>query len=57
MAQRFQRCDQDALLEQGFSPRGTRLDTDLLRRFRLQRGYQTRINAILRAYMEAQATI
>ncbi len=34
-----------------------RLDTDLLRWFRQQRGYQTRINAILRAYMEAQATI
>ncbi|MGA9391441.1 MAG: BrnA antitoxin family protein [Candidatus Sulfotelmatobacter sp.] len=30
-----------------------RLDTDLLRGFRQQRGYQTRINAILRAYMEA----
>ncbi len=34
-----------------------RLDTDLLRWFRQQRGYQTRINAILRAYMEAQARI
>ncbi len=34
-----------------------RLDTDLLRWFRQQRGYQTRINAILRAYMEAQAGI
>ncbi len=33
-----------------------RLDTDLLRWFRRQRGYQTRINAILRAYMEARAT-
>ncbi len=32
-----------------------RLDTDLLRWFRQQRGYQTRINAILRAYMEARA--
>jgi hypothetical protein len=30
-----------------------RLDADLLRRFRQQRGYQTRINAILRAYMQA----
>jgi len=28
-----------------------RLDADLLRWFRQQRGYQTRINAILRAYM------
>jgi uncharacterized protein (DUF4415 family) len=31
-----------------------RLDSDLLRWFRQQRGYQTRINAILRAYMHAQ---
>ena len=30
-----------------------RLDTDLLEWFRQQRGYQTRINAILRAYMKA----
>jgi uncharacterized protein (DUF4415 family) len=30
-----------------------RLDADLLRWFRRQRGYQTRINAILRAYMQA----
>jgi hypothetical protein len=30
-----------------------RLDTDLLRWFRRRRGYQTRINAILRAYMDA----
>ncbi len=30
-----------------------RLDADLLRWFRQQRGYQTRINAILRAYMNA----
>ena len=30
-----------------------RLDADLLRWFRQQRGYQTRINAILRAYMRA----
>ena len=29
-----------------------RLDADLLRWFRQQRGYQTRINAILRAYMK-----
>ena len=33
-----------------------RLDADLLRWFRQQRGYQTRINAILRAYMSAHAT-
>lgn len=30
-----------------------RLDADLLRWFRRERGYQTRINAILRAYMHA----
>jgi len=30
-----------------------RLDKDLLEWFRRQRGYQTRINAILRAYMNA----
>ncbi len=30
-----------------------RLDADLLDWFRQQRGYQTRINAILRAYMKA----
>jgi uncharacterized protein (DUF4415 family) len=31
-----------------------RLDADLLRWFRREREYETRINAILRAYMEAQ---
>jgi uncharacterized protein (DUF4415 family) len=31
-----------------------RLDADLLERFRRERGYQRRINAILRAYMNAQ---
>jgi uncharacterized protein (DUF4415 family) len=31
-----------------------RLDADLLDWFRSNRGYQTRINAILRAYMDAQ---
>ena len=30
-----------------------RLDADLLQWFRRERGYQTRINAILRAYMQA----
>jgi uncharacterized protein (DUF4415 family) len=30
-----------------------RLDADLIEWFRRQRGYQTRINAILRAYMKA----
>ena len=30
-----------------------RLDSDLLDWFRQQRGYQTRINAILRTYMQA----
>jgi uncharacterized protein (DUF4415 family) len=34
-----------------------RLDADLLRWFRQQRGYQTRINAILRAYMQAQDSL
>lgn len=33
-----------------------RLDADLLAWFRQQRGYQTRINAILRAYMKAHET-
>jgi len=33
-----------------------RLDADLLRWFRQQPGYQTRINAILRAYMAAHAS-
>ena len=32
-----------------------RLDADLLRWFRQQRGYQTRVNAILRAYMAAHS--
>ena len=31
-----------------------RLDADLLEWFRRERGYQTRINAILRAYMDAK---
>jgi uncharacterized protein (DUF4415 family) len=34
-----------------------RLDADLLRWFRQQRGYQTRINAILRAYMQAHHSV
>jgi uncharacterized protein (DUF4415 family) len=34
-----------------------RLDADLLRWFRQQRGYQTRINAILRAYMQAHGSV
>ena len=32
-----------------------RLDADLLEWFRSERGYQTRINAILRAYMNAHS--
>jgi len=32
-----------------------RLDAELLEWFRSERGYQTRINAILRAYMNAHA--
>ena len=31
-----------------------RLDADVLEWLRLQKGYQTRINAVLRTYMEAQ---
>jgi uncharacterized protein (DUF4415 family) len=31
-----------------------RLDADLLEWFRRERGYQTRINAVLRAYMNAK---
>lgn len=31
-----------------------RLDADLLKWLRLQKGYQTRINAVLRTYMDAQ---
>jgi uncharacterized protein (DUF4415 family) len=31
-----------------------RLDADLLRCLRRQKGYQTRINAVLRTYMDAQ---
>ena len=34
-----------------------RLDADLLRWFRQQRGYQTRTNAILRAYMQALSSV
>jgi len=34
-----------------------RLDADLLRWFRQQRGYQTRINAILRAHMQANESV
>src|SRR5262249_25651145 len=32
-----------------------RLDADLLEWFRKRRGYQTRINAVLRSYMQAHA--
>jgi uncharacterized protein (DUF4415 family) len=31
-----------------------RLDADLLKWLRQQKGYQTRINAVLRTYMDAQ---
>jgi uncharacterized protein (DUF4415 family) len=34
-----------------------RLDADLLKWFRQHPGYQTRINAILRAYMQAHTTV
>jgi len=33
-----------------------RLDADLLEWLRSQKGYQTRINAVLRTYMEAHGT-
>ena len=33
-----------------------RLDADLLQWLRKQKGYQTRINAVLRSYMEANLT-
>jgi uncharacterized protein (DUF4415 family) len=38
------------------APVTMRLDADLLRWLRQPRGFQIRINAILRAYMKAQAT-
>ena len=34
-----------------------RLDADLLQWLRKQKGYQTRINAVLRAYMQASRTV
>jgi uncharacterized protein (DUF4415 family) len=34
-----------------------RLDADLLEWFRQQQGYQTRINAVLRAYMNANTAV
>lgn len=37
----------------GKHPITLRLDSDILTWFRLKKGYQTEINAILRAYMEA----
>jgi uncharacterized protein (DUF4415 family) len=37
----------------GKHPITLRLDGDILTWFRLKKGYQTEINAILRAYMEA----
>lgn len=37
----------------GKHPVTLRLDSDILTWFRLKKGYQTEINAILRAYMEA----
>ena len=40
-------------------PKGTitiRLDADLLEWLRKQKGYQTRINAVLRTYMDANLT-
>jgi uncharacterized protein (DUF4415 family) len=37
----------------GKHPITLRLDSDILNWFRLKKGYQTEINAILRTYMEA----
>jgi uncharacterized protein (DUF4415 family) len=37
----------------GKHPVTLRLDSDILNWFRLKKGYQTEINAILRTYMEA----
>jgi len=37
----------------GKHPVTLRLDSDILTWFRLKKGYQTEINAVLRAYMEA----
>lgn len=34
-----------------------RLDADLLEWFRNQKGYQTRINAVLRTYMDANGSV
>jgi uncharacterized protein (DUF4415 family) len=55
-------CDKRSLLENRKSSPAhpkrivtIRLDADLLRWFRQHPGYQTRINAILRAYTQAQA--
>jgi uncharacterized protein (DUF4415 family) len=52
-----------AVVRHGLKPEPTkeqitlRIDSDVLAWFRAQgRGYQTRINALLRAYMEAQPT-
>lgn len=52
-----------AVVRHGLKPEPTkeqvtlRIDSDVLAWFRAQgRGYQTRINALLRSYMEAQPT-
>lgn len=42
------------VLPQPKQPITIRLDADLLKWLRRQKGYQTRINAVLRAYMDAQ---
>jgi uncharacterized protein (DUF4415 family) len=42
------------ILPQPKQPITIRLDADLLMWLRRQRGYQTRINAVLRTYMDAQ---
>lgn len=46
--------DAKVILPQAKQTITIRLDADLLRWLRQQKGYQTRINAVLRTYMEAQ---
>ncbi len=42
------------VLPQPKQPITIRLDADLLKWLRRQKGYQTRVNAVLRTYMDAQ---
>ena len=45
--------DARVVLPEPKAPITIRIDADLLRWLRREKGYQTRINAILRAYMQA----